>query len=103
LFLDIGGGELLVIILAIFLLFGPSKLPEMAKKLGKTIYDLKRASNDITKEITDETRSIKQEFEKAKQGIQDETGNIINTIKNEPGSVHNEVPDDTKIQEKSIK
>lgn len=54
LFLDISGGELLIIILAAFLLFGPSKLPEISRKLGKTMGELKKNTMDIKDRIQDE-------------------------------------------------
>jgi sec-independent protein translocase protein TatA len=59
LFLDIGGGELLVILLVVFLLFGPGKMTEMAKKIGKAVHDLKKATNDMTREIQNEAEAIK--------------------------------------------
>ncbi|GEM_PF-1308574 len=59
LFLDIGGGELLVILLVAFLLFGPGKMTEMAKKIGKAVHDLRKATNDMTREIQNEADAIK--------------------------------------------
>ncbi|MCX6233927.1 MAG: twin-arginine translocase TatA/TatE family subunit [Bacteroidetes bacterium] len=97
LFLDIGGGELLVILLAVFILFGPSKLPEMAKKIGKVVYDLKKASSDVTREITNETRSVKQEFDKVQQDLKDEAGKIVNDIRKEADPIRQQVPDDPEI------
>ncbi|MEO6632738.1 MAG: twin-arginine translocase TatA/TatE family subunit, partial [Mucilaginibacter sp.] len=44
LFLDIGGQELMLIMLVILLLFGGDKLPELARGLGKGIRDFKDAS-----------------------------------------------------------
>lgn len=54
LFFDFGSGEIILIILAIFLIFGPSKIPEMARGLGKFINEVKRASEDIKTEINKE-------------------------------------------------
>ena len=51
LFFDFGSGEILLIVIAVFLIFGPSKIPEMARGLGKFINDIKRASEDIKSEI----------------------------------------------------
>ena len=52
----------MLIIIAVFLIFGPSKIPEMARGLGKFINDIKRASEDIKTEINRE--ADKQEREK---------------------------------------
>lgn len=62
LFFDFGSGEILLIVIAVFLIFGPSKIPEMARGLGKFINEVKRASEDIKTEINRE--ADRQEREK---------------------------------------
>ncbi len=62
LFFDISGGELMVILLAAFLVFGPSKLPEIARKIGKGMNEIRRASDEIKREIAKETRKVEQEM-----------------------------------------
>jgi len=64
LFLDVGGGELLLILLAVFILFGPKKIPEIARAIGKGMFELNKA-----------TRSIKEEFEKGKESIETDAEN----------------------------
>jgi len=54
LFFDFGSGEILLILLVAFLIFGPDKIPEMARNIGKFINDIKRASEDIKTEISRE-------------------------------------------------
>ena len=48
-----GMGELVVILLIILLLFGASKLPEIARALGKSIKEFKKAGREI-KDDTEE-------------------------------------------------
>lgn len=52
-------GELVVILLIVLLLFGASRLPEIAKALGKSIKEFKKTGkkikNDI-EEVTDENK-----------------------------------------------
>lgn len=52
-FLDgaMGPGELVVIFLAVLLLFGPKRLPEIARSIGKIVNDLRRASQDFHDEV----------------------------------------------------
>lgn len=69
LFLDVSGGELLVIILVVFLVFGPSKMPEIARKMGKWMNELKRASNQITREFRQETSGIRDEINNAHSSL----------------------------------
>jgi len=54
LFFDFGSGEILLILLVAFLIFGPDKIPELARNIGKFINDIKRASEDIKTEISRE-------------------------------------------------
>ncbi len=51
LFLDISGGELAIIALVIFIILGPDKLPEMARKFGKAMRFVRKATEDIKREI----------------------------------------------------
>ncbi|POY39272.1 twin-arginine translocase TatA/TatE family subunit [Solitalea longa] len=53
LFLNLGTGELILIMFAILLLFGGKKLPELARGLGKGIREFKDASSGIKQEIED--------------------------------------------------
>jgi sec-independent protein translocase protein TatA len=50
-FLGIGGPQLLLLMGAVLLLFGPKKLPELARGLGKGIREFKKASNEVTDEL----------------------------------------------------
>lgn len=61
LFFDFGSGEIFIIVLAIILVFGPSKIPEIARGLGKFINEIKRASEDIKTEINKEADKIERE------------------------------------------
>ncbi|PQV64902.1 twin arginine-targeting protein translocase, TatA/E family [Abditibacterium utsteinense] len=46
-----GTPELLVIFLLVLILFGPDKLPELAKQIGKGVRQLRRASDDLKRQI----------------------------------------------------
>jgi len=52
-FLFIGGPEIVVIGLLVVMLFGADKIPEIARGLGKGMRQLKDATNEIKREITD--------------------------------------------------
>lgn len=63
LFGDVGGGEMLVVLAAILLLFGGKRLPSIARTVGKTLSDLRRASQDFKDQVlhADETLDGKPE------------------------------------------
>ena len=46
-----GGTELMVVLVIVLLLFGPSQLPKMAKGFGQAIREFKKAQREITDEI----------------------------------------------------
>ena len=51
-----GMGELIVILLIILLLFGASRLPEIARALGKSIKEFKKAGKEIKDDIEETTK-----------------------------------------------
>ncbi len=48
---DIGGPEVLLVMVAILLLFGGQRLPELAKGLGRSMREFKKASAGVEEEI----------------------------------------------------
>lgn len=53
---DLGGGELLVVLTAVLLLFGADKLPGIARSAGRGLRSFNDAKNEIQNELE---RSIK--------------------------------------------
>src|SRR3954449_10093380 len=58
LFLNIGGGEMVLIVFVALLLFGGEKLPEIARGLGKGIRDFKDASDGVKREIANQINNF---------------------------------------------
>jgi len=56
--LFISGPEIIVILLIVVMLFGAKKIPELAQGLGKGMKEFKKATDDIKKEIKDETEIV---------------------------------------------
>jgi sec-independent protein translocase protein TatA len=55
-FENIGGTELLVILFVVFIFFGPKKLPEIGKNLGKALREFKTAMRGIQDDIEKSTK-----------------------------------------------
>jgi len=75
----LGGGEIFIVLLIILLLFGPKKIPELARGLGKGISEIKKAQREIKDEIdnysntiTEEVAEINKEVEELKNKVSDE-------------------------------
>ena len=48
----LGGQEMIIIFLIVLLLFGAKKLPELARGVGKSMGEFKKAREDFEREIT---------------------------------------------------
>jgi TatA/E family protein of Tat protein translocase len=57
-----GTSEIIVIFLVILILFGPKKLPSIAKMIGKTLDQLRNASQDFKDEIMKIEDDVKDEM-----------------------------------------
>ena len=53
-FFDMGIGEILLIIVVALIIWGPEKIPHVARTMGKTLAMLKKTSQDLTSQITKE-------------------------------------------------
>jgi len=94
LFLNLGGGEVFLIVLVIVLFFGSDKLPGIAKGIGKGIREINNAKDQIqseiqkstqefTNEIKKHTSEVGSEIEKAGSGIQQQVKDAANTLNDE--------------------
>jgi len=52
----LGVPEMLVILVIALIFFGPKKLPDLGKSLGKSIAEFKRASNELKNTLEEEVR-----------------------------------------------
>lgn len=53
----IGFPEMLVILVVALIIFGPRKLPELGRSLGRSINEFKRASNELRTTLDEEIRA----------------------------------------------
>ncbi len=64
----LGGQEIWVILIIILLLFGAKKLPELARGVGKSMGEFKKAREDFEEEIMNaETETLKEKEDKKKK------------------------------------
>ncbi len=55
---NIGGGEILVILLVALIFLGPEKLPEVARQLGKVMGEVRKVKDGFQREMRDAMRVI---------------------------------------------
>jgi len=80
--------EIIVILIIALIIFGPGKLPELAKSLGKGINELKKAMSDVETSVKKEFKEVdeaKKSFEEIHTEITSIKSDItpINPLKNE--------------------
>ena len=68
--MSIGFGQILIILVVILLLFGPKRLPELAKALGNALNEFKKAKENLKKEANE---LIEEKAPDAKAGAASKT------------------------------
>lgn len=63
----IGFTEIIIIAIIALLVVGPDKLPEAATKLGRFIWDLRRAWDDVRDSVRTEMMTVKQPFDEIRK------------------------------------
>ena len=59
--MNLGFPEMLFLFLLALLLFGPKKLPEIGRQVGKALAEFKRASNELKGQLENEMRLLETE------------------------------------------
>jgi sec-independent protein translocase protein TatA len=69
--LFISGQEIVILALAVLILFGSKKIPEMARGLGKGMREFRKAADDIKRELNDSAPEISDDLKEAGKNIKD--------------------------------
>lgn len=93
---DLGTQELIVIFIVAFLVFGPKKLPELGRTLGKGIRELKSAMRGVKESFDEAESDIKDEFNKTRDDLKDSVyKSIESNINREEEGKEEEAKQDT--------
>lgn len=66
----LGAGEILIILIIAFLLFGPKQLPEIGRQVGKAVKGFKETADDLRKTVEPEVNLIQQEVKMVEQDLE---------------------------------
>ena len=94
--LFISGGEIVIVVLVILLLFGADKIPEFARTFGKGMSEFRKATEEIKRELNESTKPFKEDFDDVKDAIGDHVDDFESTFSEtttesfDPYSVENE-------------
>ena len=69
---SIGMPELIIIFVIALIIFGPRKLPELGKSLGRSLNEFKKASNDLQNTLEQEIRLEEQKEKEAAERLRRE-------------------------------
>ena len=75
---SIGMPELIIIFVIALIIFGPRKLPELGKSLGKSIAEFKKASNELKSTLEEEIRLEEQRSTIEEKKVQSVTAPPVN-------------------------
>jgi sec-independent protein translocase protein TatA len=70
---SIGMPELIIILVIALIIFGPRKLPELGKSLGRSINEFKKASTDLQNTLEQEIKIEEQKESAAKAKAEQDT------------------------------
>lgn len=79
--LFISGQEIVILALAVLLLFGSKKIPEMARGLGKGMREFRKAADDIKRELNDSAPEITDDLKEMGDNIKSSTDGMVNDFK----------------------
>lgn len=67
---NIGGGELIFILIIVLLVMGPHRLPEFSRALGKALRRIHAAYQEFVSEFEEELRTVEETTKGVREGIQ---------------------------------
>jgi len=83
-FLNIGGGEFMVILMFILIFFGSKRIPELARSLGKGMREVKDATDSIKQEISGSVRDVEREIYENRKNFSEEMDQVRKKVEEDP-------------------
>ena len=81
---QLGFQELLLIFVVALLVFGPKKLPELGKSLGKGLKEFKRATNEIKSSWEDQVRDVEKDLSDTTKDLKDLERDLKEDLNKDP-------------------
>ena len=80
LFFSFSGGEIFLVVLAVLVLFGAKKIPELARTLGKGMNEFRKATDDLKREFKEGADDLAKDFKDSQKDIEAHVKEIGETI-----------------------
>jgi sec-independent protein translocase protein TatB len=68
---DVSGTELIIILLVALVVFGPQRLPELARKVGGWARSVREAATDLRRGLDDEVAVLREPMDEARRTVDD--------------------------------
>ena len=100
----LGTNEVLVILVVALILLGPRRLPQMSRKLGKSLAEFKKTSEEFkrTWEKEVDMEGLTQEITGARDNLLSENSILNSTVERSSIATTSSEPDQTKIENEAI-
>ena len=97
---DLGTQELIVIFVVAFLVFGPKRLPELGRTLGKGIRELKSAMRGVKESLDEAETGVTDELKKASDDLEE---SVMGSIGSHIIKPDEEEPEEEKKEAEEIR
>ena len=94
---SIGPTELILIFVVALLVFGPKKLPEIGKSIGKAVREFRRTSEEIKGRIEEEIQA--SEVKDLGRELRDQVRDIGQDLEAETKAIHDDLQKDLDVHE----
>ncbi len=79
--LFISGQEIVILAMAVLILFGSKRIPEMARGLGKGMREFRKAADDIKRELNQSAPDIKSGLDDIGKNIKESSEDLMSDFK----------------------
>jgi Tat protein translocase TatB subunit len=100
--LNVGLGEMVMIIVIALLVFGPERLPEVARRAARFINEVRKVASDVQRTFLDETQEIRMPLEEIKRDITS-VGEPLKELKQEGAAMKNDFLNNTQAAVNEVK
>ncbi|NIS75463.1 MAG: twin-arginine translocase subunit TatB [Deltaproteobacteria bacterium] len=104
----IGFQEILLVLLIALIFFGPKKLPDLARSLGRGVAEFKKAADEVKRSFEEvvEEESLKKELKDELQELKDMGSDLEKDVKKEVGDLEDDlkkIDEDAKTADGKVK
>ncbi len=94
---NVGGGEILLVLVFVLMFFGAKSIPGLARTLGRGMREIQHASDEIKREIRATTDEMKSDFQ-----LGNEVSKIVQDIESQPRQLLDQIEDTVAYTKRDI-